>query len=411
MEFKSGFDLYEVWEGCVVIRHSIMDTNSMGSRTLAPPAFMSSLNEVLNSRKQHRAAGGEESEKNCHGGNVVIEDKEDLRPIVLVTNDDGIQATGLRCLVEALVNGGRCNVIVCAPDQDKSGISHSATFRENLVATTVDIKGATAYEVSGTPSDCVSLGLSGVLFPGVKPAMVISGINKGSNCGHHIIYSGTVAGAREAILNGVPSIAISLNWKKAQSSDTDFKEAAEISLPLIYAALRDIQKGAYPKDCSLNLNIPTRPSAHKGFKVTRQSTLKLLASWQAVTAQTHLSGKFMSREQSLGIQLAQLGRSASAAGAARLLASVKKNVEIESIAACKPGKPESQNGAIKKYFRVELSESEYGETDDDLDFGALEEGFVTVTPLGLTSNVNVETLTSTASWIATVFGCESSGGL
>lgn len=383
----------------------------MGSRALAPPAFMSSLNEVLNSRKQHRATGGEDTEKNCHGGNVVNEGKDDMRPIVLVTNDDGIQAPGLRCLVEALVNGGRCNLNVCAPEQDKSGVSHSATFRENLVATTVDIKGATAYEVSGTPSDCVSLGLSGALFPGLKPAMVISGINKGSNCGHQIIYSGTVAGAREALLNGVPSIAISLNWKKAQSSDTDFKEAAEISLPLIYAALRDIQKGVYPKDCSLNVNIPTRPSSHKGFKVTRQSTLKFLASWQAVTAQTHLSGKFMSREQSLGIQLAQLGRAASAAGAARCLASVKKNVEIDSIAACKPGKQESQNGAIKKYFRVEFSESEYGETDDDLDFGALEEGFVTVTPLGLTSNVNVETLTSTASWIATVFGRDSSESL
>jgi len=355
------FVLYEVWEGCVVIKHNIMDTNSMGSRTLAPPAFMSSLNEVLNSRKQHRAAGGEDSENNCHGGNVVTEDKEDMRPIVLVTNDDGIQAPGLRYLVEALVNGGRCSVNVCAPDQDRSGVSHSTTFRENLVATAVDIKEATAYEVSGTPSDCVSLGLSGVLFPGVKPAMVISGINKGSNCGHHIIYSGTVAGAREALLNGVPSIAISLNWKKAQSSDTDFKEAAEISLPLIYAALRDIQKGVYPKDCCLNVNIPTRPSAHKG--------------------------------------------------AARRLASVKKNVEIESIATYKPAKQETQNGAIKKYFRVELSESEYGETDDDLDFGALEEGFVTVTPLGLTSNVNAETLTSTASWIATVFGRELSGSL
>jgi len=112
---------------------------------------------------------------------------------------------------------------------------------------------------------------------------------------------------RESLLNGVPSIVISLNWRKAQRGDTDFKEATKISLLLIYVALRYIQKGVYPKDCSLNVNIPTHPSAHKGFKVSRQSTLKFLARWQVVTTQTHFSWNFMSREQSIGIKLAQLG--------------------------------------------------------------------------------------------------------
>lgn len=391
--------------------------NSIENRIMPPPpVFLSSLNEVLKNRQQQHQkkepVGCEDNKKIADGGDAVSkEEKEDLRPGLLVTNGDGIGAPGLRYLVEALVNGGRCNVNVCAPDEDKSWISHSVSTRETLVASTVDIKGATAYETSGTPSDCVSLGLSGMLFPGVKPAMVISGIHKGSNCGHHIIYSGTVAGAREALLNGVPSIAISLNWKKGESCDSHFKEAAEICLPLIYAALRDIEKGAYPRDCLLNIDIPTRPSVHKGFKVTRQSMSRLLASWQAVTSQRHLSGQFMSREQSLGIQLAQLGRAASAAGAARRHMSGKKNVEVESVAVTKPGKPEPQNGAIKKYFRVQFSEYECGEKDDELDSGTLEEGFVTVTPLGLTSNVDVETRTSTAAWLDTVLSLKSSEGL
>eukprot|EP01018_Ginkgo_biloba_P031454 Gb_18886 [translate_table: standard] len=374
---------------------------------ILPPAFVPNSNELLNNRQHQRLE--EEKQQICDDGDGVSRDKAGLRPIVLVTNDDGIQAQGLRCLVEALVNGGRCNVNVCAPDSDKSGVSHSVTTRETLVASPVDIRGATAYEASGTPSDCISLGLSGVLFPWVKPTLVISGINKGSNCGLHIIYSGTVAGAREALLNGVPSIAISLNWKKAESSDSDFKEAAEVCLPLIYAALRDIEKGVYPIGYLLNVDVPTRPSANKGFKVTRQSTLRMSGNWHAVTPQRHLSEQFMSREQSLGIQLAQLGRAASAAGAARRHNSLKKNVEIESVSTS--DKPESQSRAVKRYFRVQFSENECGEKDCNLDFGALEEGFVAVTPLGLTSNVDVETHTSAAAWIASAFGHESSKGL
>ncbi|KAH9293135.1 hypothetical protein KI387_041659, partial [Taxus chinensis] len=170
---------------------SMAGSNSIENRIMPPPpVFLSSLNEVLKNRQQQQQQkepiGSEENEKIVDGGDEVSKEfEEDLRPSLLVTNDDGIEAPGLRCLVEALVNGGRCNVNVCAPDQDKSWISHSVTTRETLVASTVDIKGATAYEASGTPSDCVSLGLSGMLFPGVKPAMVISGIHKGSNCGHH----------------------------------------------------------------------------------------------------------------------------------------------------------------------------------------------------------------------------------
>ncbi|MCO5612192.1 hypothetical protein L7F22_066454 [Adiantum nelumboides] len=108
------------------------------------------------------------------------------RPSVLITNDDGIHAPGLLALVCALVDSGICRIFVCAPDQDKSGAGHSLTVHEALVARPIKIKGAIAYAVSGTPADCVSLSLSGALFPLVKPSLVLSGINKGCNCGYHM---------------------------------------------------------------------------------------------------------------------------------------------------------------------------------------------------------------------------------
>uniref|UniRef100_A0A804Q6A7 Survival protein SurE-like phosphatase/nucleotidase domain-containing protein n=1 Tax=Zea mays TaxID=4577 RepID=A0A804Q6A7_MAIZE len=121
-------------------------------------------------------------------------------PVLLVTNDDGIDAPGLRFLVDRLVAAGRYRVLVCAPDTDKSGVSHCITWRPALRCKRVDIIGATAFGVSG---------ISGKLFDGLVPDLVLSGINIGNNCGYHVIYSGTVAGAREAFLYGIPAIAMS----------------------------------------------------------------------------------------------------------------------------------------------------------------------------------------------------------
>ncbi|CAH8307990.1 unnamed protein product [Eruca vesicaria subsp. sativa] len=116
--------------------------------------------------------------------------------------------------------------------RDKSASSHSKTPGETISASSVNIKGATAFEVSGTPVDCISLGLSGALFAWSKPILVISGINQGSSCGHQMFYSGAVAGAREALISGVPSLSISLNWKKDESQESVFKDAVGVSLPL-----------------------------------------------------------------------------------------------------------------------------------------------------------------------------------
>ncbi|CAG7903572.1 unnamed protein product [Brassica rapa] len=360
-------------------------------------ALVSNLQDVLSKRKGVVTDGSAEEPPST--SDVAAKEKEsddDSRPIVLVTNGDGIDSPGLVSLVEALVREGLYNVHVCAPQTDKSASSHSMTPGETISASSVNIKGATAFEVSGTPVDCISLGLSGALFAWSKPILVISGINQGSNCGHQIFYSGAVAAAREALISGVPSLSISLNWKKDESQESDFKDAVGVCLPLINATIRDIEKGVFPKDCSLNIEIPTSPSSNKGFKVTKQSVWRKSSSWQAVSANRHPgAGNFMSNQQSLGAQLAQLGRDASAAGAARRFTTQKKSiVEIESVGVA--GKTESR---VKKYFRLEFVAKEEEHTDDDLDIKALEDGFVSVTPLSLLPKIDPETQAVASEWI------------
>ncbi|XP_011015672.1 PREDICTED: uncharacterized protein LOC105119243 isoform X2 [Populus euphratica] len=360
---------------------------SVKNNNMLPPGLVSNLQQVLLSRK---GGGGEEEKKEIDPSNDgndksaepststcvenTEEDSNNSKPIVLVTNGDGIDSPGLVSLVEALVREGLYNVHVCAPQSDKSVSSHSVTLQEAIAVTSVEINGAIAYEVSGTPVDCVSLALSGALFSWSKPLLVISGINRGSNCGHHMIYSGVVAGAREALFCGVPSLSISLNWKKDESQESDFKDAVAVCLPVINAAIRDIEKGLFPKSCSLNIEIPTSPSANKGFKLTKRSMWRSSPSWQAVSANRHPSaGHVMSNQQSLGLQLAQLSRDASAAGAARRLTTQRKNIlEIESVGA--GGKSDSNR--VKKYFRMEFLDKELEDTDEDLDFRAVENGFV-----------------------------------
>ncbi|EXB29715.1 5'-nucleotidase surE [Morus notabilis] len=256
---------------------------------------------------------------------------------------------------------------------DKSVSGHSVTLRETVAVSSAEIKGATAYEVSGTPADCVSLALSGALFSWSKPLLVISGINRGSSCGHHM--------------------------KKDTSQENDFKDAVVVCLPLINAAIKDIEKGSFPTDCSLNVELPTSPLSNKGFKLTRQSMWRSTPNWQAVSANRYPAGHFMSNQQSLGIQLAQLGRDASAAGAARRLATQRKNVEIvESTGAAGKTEPE----LVKKYFRLEFLDKEHNDVDEDLDFRALESGFISVTPLSLSPNIESETHTAASDWISSV---------
>ncbi|KAB2065004.1 hypothetical protein ES319_A09G060300v1 [Gossypium barbadense] len=217
---------------------------------------------------------------------------------ILVTNDDGIQAPGLNALVSVLVSTHRFNVLVCAPQLEMSAVSHSITWRQPLRVEKVEMDGATAFKAS----DCASLGVSSVLFPSV-PDLVISGINQGSNCGYHTVYSGTTAGAREAFLNGVPAISISYDCYGGLSFE-EFEKmlsliniivivpinknidlaAAKACLPIISGIIAEIKNNTYPQGCFLNMDLPKDVANHKGYKVTKQGKSMMKIRWKQITS-------------------------------------------------------------------------------------------------------------------------------
>ncbi|AQK97769.1 hypothetical protein Zm00014a_014076 [Zea mays] len=375
-------------------------------RNPLPSALVSNLQSVLAARRPSAAevstaATASEAEaeaQEAEASDAPAGDGTPARPIVLLTCAGGIRSAGLAALVDALVAAGRCDVHVCAPESDKQACGHSITIRETIAASSVDFTGAKAFETSGTPVDCVSLALSGRLFPWSSPALVISGINTGSNCGYEMFHSSAIAAAREALVYGVPSIAISLNWKKDETKDSDFKDAAQACLPLINAALDDIEKGTFLRGCLLNIGVPSAPSANKGFKLTKQSGYSPAQSWEAVSTSRPLSAThFMGMHQSLGIQLAQLGKDASAAGAARRVSAQRKAVEVESVAAA--GKQEIRE-VVKKLFRAEFVEKRYEGLDEDIDLRALENGFISVTPLNVHGQVELEIGATASDWLS-----------
>ncbi|MBI4591477.1 MAG: 5'/3'-nucleotidase SurE [Candidatus Rokubacteria bacterium] len=173
-------------------------------------------------------------------------------PLLLVTNDDGIFAPGLAVLAEALAPLG--DVYVVAPDREQSAVGHALTLHRPL---RVDRLGERRFAVNGTPSDCVNLGILGLLP--AEPKLVVSGINHGSNLGDDVTYSGTVSAAMEGTLLDVPSIALSL----AAAEQGSFDEAARIARLL---ATRTLVEGL-PAKTLLNVNVPS--GRLKGIRFTR----------------------------------------------------------------------------------------------------------------------------------------------
>jgi len=172
--------------------------------------------------------------------------------VLLVTNDDGISARGLQSLAEALAELGE--VYVVAPDREQNAVGHALTLHRPL---RVDRTGERRFAVNGTPSDCVNLGIQGLLP--CMPSLVVSGINHGSNLGDDVTYSGTVSAAMEGTLLGVPSLAVSL----ADPDTGGFDEAARIARLI---AARVLVEGLPPKTL-LNVNVPSGPV--KGIRLTR----------------------------------------------------------------------------------------------------------------------------------------------
>lgn len=166
---------------------------------------------------------------------------------ILLVNDDGIHAKGIRTLCAMAADAGY-RVSVCAPDQERSGASHSFTLGGPLYAKKTDVPGAeVAYSINGTPADCARMGL--YLIHDVD--MVISGVNDGSNLGNACLYSGTVGAAMEASMAGVPALAASQHpWGYG-----DFTASAKITLKV----LDWMKSRPLPKGCIYSLNVPARP--------------------------------------------------------------------------------------------------------------------------------------------------------
>ncbi len=174
---------------------------------------------------------------------------------ILITNDDGIHSHGLEMLEKALREVG--DVFVVAPAAEMSGASHSLTLARPLRIRQIDDR---HWTVDGTPTDCVTLALHRILNEDQLPHVCVSGINHGGNLGDDATYSGTVAGALEATILGVPGIAISLVARE----NFDFTEAARFAL----LAVRKILSEGLPEGTLLNVNVPL--GEIKGVKVTRQ---------------------------------------------------------------------------------------------------------------------------------------------
>lgn len=173
---------------------------------------------------------------------------------ILVSNDDGVNALGIRTLSRALAEFAE--VVTVAPDRNRSGASHSLTLEVPLRADKLDESGF--YSVKGTPTDCVHWAVNSLLDP--DPDMVVAGINHGANLGDDVIYSGTVAAATEGRHLGLPSVAVSL------CGDRYFETAAHYASLLVQGLLR----APLASNQILNVNVPDLPLEEiQGIKVTR----------------------------------------------------------------------------------------------------------------------------------------------
>lgn len=193
---------------------------------------------------------------------------------ILVTNDDGIHSEGIAELEKALKGIG--DVFVVAPESEMSGASHSLTLSRPLRIRQIDER---HWTVDGTPTDCVTLALNQILPPELRPHICASGINHGPNLGDDATYSGTVAGAMEATILGVPGLAFSLTATRK----FDFTESAKVARFLVAKALKE----GLPQGTLLNVNTPK--GVPKGFRVTKQG---IKDAQPVITEHTDPRGKF-----------------------------------------------------------------------------------------------------------------------
>jgi 5'-nucleotidase len=189
--------------------------------------------------------------------------KSKKKPLILITNDDGIFASGIQHLAKAMISIG--DVYVVAPDQPQSGMGHAVTIRQIIRAyrSSFPVKVKEAFCCSGTPVDCVKLALNNLLP--ARPDIIVSGINHGSNASVNVIYSGTMSAAVEGALEKIPSVGFSL---------LDFSPEANFtaSVPVAQRVVKNVLKHGLPEGVCLNVNIPKLPLKKiKGIRYCRQA--------------------------------------------------------------------------------------------------------------------------------------------
>ena len=184
------------------------------------------------------------------------------KPLILVTNDDGVMAPGIRHLVKFMMELGE--VVVVAPDKPQSGMGHAVTITNPLRLEKITVDGGhDEYSCSGTPVDCVKLAVNKVLKR--KPDVLVSGINHGANSSISVIYSGTMSAAIEGSMEGIPSIGFSLLDYRF---DADFTQAKKY----IQNVVSNVLENGLPRGICLNVNIPAVEAAElRGVKVCRQA--------------------------------------------------------------------------------------------------------------------------------------------
>ncbi len=214
---------------------------------------------------------------------------------ILLTNDDGIYAEGLWALYRRFTRTRENQVAVVAPDRERSAIGHAITLHNPLRLQPVTVNGGyQGYAVNGTPADCVKVAiLSKKVFDGKPPDLVISGINPGANLGNNLNYSGTVAAAREAALNRIPALSVSV---RAYATDPvrDYDGVADFACKLA----RKILKNSLPTGNFLNVNFPNRPVKNiSEIRISRQGVHRLRESLDERTDPRDREYFWFSKEQ------------------------------------------------------------------------------------------------------------------
>jgi 5'-nucleotidase len=187
-----------------------------------------------------------------------------MQPHILVTNDDGVLAPGLLALAQEMRKIGKVSIL--APDRNWSGGGHVKTLDRALRVREFRLAdGTQAFASDGAPSDCVALAMLGYFKEPIN--LVVSGINVGANLGHDVTYSGTVTAAMEAVIMGVPGVAISLETTEGYVGETDYTPAAHAAGKVV----RQVIENGLPQEILLNVNVPFLPEDKiRGIVLTRQ---------------------------------------------------------------------------------------------------------------------------------------------